>query len=130
MSITSRSESSKDGRERDGEHCRPEEARCHGPAHADFSVAQREHLSRVGERHRTLAWRVERCEEVDEERNQSQVRLAVVRDVEAEAGCEQSPGHVRESEQEQRPAAKGVDGPDGWLSYLSVVDRNTEEPFS
>jgi hypothetical protein len=58
------------------------------------------------------------------------VRLAVVRDVEAEAGCEQSPGHVRESEQEQRPAAKGVDGPDGWLSYLSVVDRNTEEPFS
>jgi len=87
MSITSRSESSKDSRERDGEHCRPEQASCHSPAHTDFSVTQREHLSRVGERHRALAWRIECREEVDEERYHSQVRFAVVRDVEAEAGC-------------------------------------------
>jgi hypothetical protein len=55
------------------------------------------------------------------------VRFTVGRDVEAEAGCEQSPGHVRESEQQERPAAEGVDGPDSWLSCVSVIALNGEK---
>jgi hypothetical protein len=114
--FTSRSESSEDCRERDGEHCCPEQTSCHSPAHTNFTMAQREHLCRVRKRHRTFTRRIECRKQVDEKRNHSQVRCAVAWDVEAEAGSEQSPGHVRESEQQERPAAEGIDGPDSWLS--------------
>jgi hypothetical protein len=33
----------------------------------------------------------------------------------AEAGCEESPGHVREREQQKRAATEGVDCPNGGL---------------
>ena len=36
-------------------------------------------------------------------------------DQKAETGCEESPGHVREREQQKRAAAEDVDCPDGGL---------------
>jgi hypothetical protein len=62
-------------------------------------MAEREDLSRVGERYWTFARRVERSEQVDEEGDQAQMRRVVSRDVEAESGCQKSPRHVREGEQ-------------------------------
>lgn len=74
-------------------------------------MAQREHLSAVGERHRTFTGTVERSEKVDEERHKAQVCWVFLRDEETEASGQERPGHIRESEQEQRTAAERVDGP-------------------
>jgi len=93
-------------------------------------MAQREHFSRVGKRHRTFTGRVECREQVDKKRDHPKVRLAVVWDVEAEAGCEQSPGHVRESEQQEGSATEGIDGPNSWLLSTSASDRNEEKAYS
>jgi hypothetical protein len=54
------------------------------------------------------------------------VRFAVVRDIEAETGCEKSPSHVWEREEQEGSAAEGVDGPDRGLSYVLLVDRDRE----
>lgn len=35
-------------------------------------------------------------------------------DPEAEAGGEESPGHIGEGEEEEAAAAEGIDCPDGW----------------
>lgn len=114
-----------------GEHCGEEQLLLSlSPAHTDFSVAQREHLGRVREWHGTFTWRVECRKQVDEERDHSQVRFVVGRDVEAEAGCEQSPGHVRESEQQEGSSAESVDGPDSRLSYVSAACFNLERFLS
>jgi hypothetical protein len=78
-------------------------------------MAQREDLSGVGERHRSLTRRVECGEQVDEESDQTQMRRVISGDVEAEPGCKQCPGHVRECEQQKRSAAEGVDCPDSRL---------------
>lgn len=43
-----------DGRERNGQYGSPEKARRNGPAHADFSVGQREDLCGVSEGHRSF----------------------------------------------------------------------------
>ena len=96
---TSRSESSENGRERDGEDRGPEETGCDSPAHAYFSVGQREDFSRIGEWHWPLTRGVECGEQVNEECNQTEVSGVVSWDEEAEASCEQSPGHVWEREE-------------------------------
>lgn len=54
-------------REGDREDCGPEEAGCDGPAHTHFSVGEWEDFGGVSEWDGTLSWRVEGCEEVDEE---------------------------------------------------------------
>lgn len=100
-------------RERDGQDGGPEETSGDGPGHADLSVRQREHLGRVGERDGSFAGRVEGGEEVDEEGDEAQMRGTRLRDQVAQARREQSPRHLREREEQERAAAKGVDGPDG-----------------
>ena len=70
-------------RERDGEHGGPEEAGGHGPGHADFAVGQGEDFGGVGEGHGTLAGGVEGREEVDEEGDETQMRVQILRDDEA-----------------------------------------------
>lgn len=64
------------------------------------TVGQREDLSRVGKRHRSLARRVEGGEQKDEEGNSAQVSTAITGNVEAEAGSKQSPGHLGEGEEQ------------------------------
>ena len=78
-------EGAEQAREGDGEHGGPEEARCHGPGHADLAVREREDFRRVGEGDRTLAGRVEGCEEEDEERDEAQVGVVFLWDDEAQA---------------------------------------------
>ena len=47
---------------------------------------------------------------------------AALRDVEAQTGDEQSPTHIRESEQQQRPASEGVYRPHSRPSEEEVDD--------
>ena len=64
-------EGAEEAREGDAQHGGPEEARGHGPGHADFAVGEREDLCGVGEGHGALAGGVEGCEEEDEEGNEA-----------------------------------------------------------
>ena len=77
------------------------------------SMTQREYLSRVRERDRTLAGRVKGRKHEDEECDDAQMRTALLGNVEGEAGCQQRPRHLRESEEEQGAAPVGVDGEEG-----------------
>lgn len=52
--------------------------------------------------------------------------LAVVRNVEAETGGEQRPGHLREGEQQERAATVSIDGPDGRPREDKVDEAETE----
>lgn len=96
-------------REGDGQNSGPEEARRHGPAHADFSVRQGEDFGRVRERHGSLAGGVEGREDVDEQGDEGEVGGVFFGDVETESAGEQRPSHLGEGEQQERPTAKGVD---------------------
>ena len=100
--------------EGDAERRGPEEAGGDGPAHADLAVGQGEDLGRVRVGHGAFAGRVEGGEEVDEQRDQAEVRATVLRDDEAEPRGQQGPGHLREGKEEQRAPAPRVDGPHGW----------------
>ena len=75
-------------------------------------MREREDLCGVGERHRSLARAVERREQEDEERNHADMRPALPWDVEAESGCEKTPRHLWESEQEESATSKSINGPD------------------
>ena len=78
-----RVEGTQDAREGDGEHGGPEEAGGHGPGHADLAVGQGEDFGGIGEGHGTLAGGVEGREEVDEEGDESQMRVRLLGDDEA-----------------------------------------------
>ena len=84
------------------------------------------HLGRVRVRDRPLAWRVESGEEEHKESDTAQVRLGITRNVEAEAGGQQGPGHLGKSEEQQGAATVGVDGEDGRESEEEV--DQTESP--
>ena len=99
-------------RERQRQDRRPEVVRGHRPTHAHLAMGQREDLGGVGERHGAFTGRVEGAEQVDEQGDEAQVCGGVFRDVEAEAGGEQRPEHLREGEEQEGAAAEGVDGPD------------------
>ncbi len=49
----------------------------------------------------------------------------MLRNPEAEAGGEQGPAHVRESEEEEVAAAEGIDRPDGGPSEGEVDEAET-----
>lgn len=61
-------------------------------------MCEREALGAVSERHRSLAWRVERREDIDEKSDQAEMSGIAPRDKEAESGGKQRPGHLRECE--------------------------------
>lgn len=92
------------------------------------TMGQREDLSRVGKRHRSLTRRVEGGEQEDEEGNSAKVSTAIAGDVKAEAGSKQSPGHLGEGEEQQSTTTPSVDGPNGGESEEEV--DQTESPRS
>ena len=85
-----------------------------------------ENFGRISEGHWTLAWRVEGRENKDEEGNQTQVSMGLLRDDEAKACCEESPGHVRKGEEEQCTPAVGINGPNGRPGEDEVDQSKTE----
>ena len=58
-----------------------------------------------------LTRRVEHVEEIDEEGDQAQMRIVVLRDPVTEPGSQQSPAHVRGGRREQATTTKGIDSP-------------------
>jgi hypothetical protein len=78
-----------------GQDTREADAKDGSPAHAYFTMGQREHFSGVGEGDRALSRRVEGREEVDEHGDEAEVCLVVFRDVEAEACGEEGPCLLR-----------------------------------
>ena len=76
-------------------------------------MREREDLGRVGEWHGTFTGRVEGSKQEDEEGNETDVGGARFRNVEAEPGSQESPGHLGESEQEKGSPSVGIDGSDG-----------------
>jgi hypothetical protein len=90
-----------------------EETSRDGPAHADFAVGEREDLGAVGVGNRPLAGAVERSEDVDEHSHGGEMGRCAQGSETAQTRGEQTPRHVRESEEQQRAAAEGVNGPDG-----------------
>lgn len=77
-------------------------------------MRQREHLSRIRERHRAFTRRVERGEQVDKKADDANASGSLAfGDVETEAGGKQSPSHLREGKQEERTATESVDGEEG-----------------
>lgn len=100
--------------------------RRHGPGHPDFSMAERKDFSTVRERHRTFSRRIESREDKDEERHERDTRSARLVNQQAEACDQQTPSHVRESEEQQTPPAEVVDRPDGRPGEDEI--RQTEAP--
>lgn len=91
------------------EYSSPEEASGDGKTHANLSVRQWEHLGTVCERHRALTRRVECAKKEDKQSNQSeaQFRLGSIVVYEgAETGGQERPGHLGESEKEERAATE------------------------
>ena len=72
-----------------------------------------EDLGGVGERNGSFTWRVEGSKQEDEEGNETDVSSARFRDVEAESGSQEGPGHLGESEQEKGPSSICIDCSDG-----------------
>ncbi len=68
------------------EHRSPEIVGRHGPGHTYFTMGQWKHFCRVGKRHRALTRRVKDVEEIDEQRNQTQMGIAVFGNPETESG--------------------------------------------
>lgn len=89
-------------------------------------MREREDFGAVGEGDGALAGRVEGCEEVDEEGDKAEVRGGALGDVEAEAGGEERPGHVREGEEEEGAAAEGVDCEEGGPGEDEVDETEAE----
>lgn len=101
------------GRESEGEDGGPEEVGGNGPGHADFTMGERETLGRVGPRNGAFTWGVYGGEHENKEGDAWQRGRAGRRDPEAEAGGQQSPGHVGEGEQQKETTAEAVNSPDG-----------------
>ena len=80
-----------------------------------------EDLSGVGEWHGTFTWRVEGSEQEDEESNESGVSGARLRDVEAESGSQEGPGHLGESEEEKGSSSIGIDSSDGRPGETCII---------
>jgi hypothetical protein len=76
-------------------------------------VREGEDLGRVGEWNGPFTWRVEGSEQEDKEGNETDVSGARFRDIEAESGSQEGPGHLGESEQEKGSSSIGIDGSDG-----------------
>ena len=112
--------------EGDAKNGGPEQASGHGPAHADFSVRERENLCAVGKRDRTFSRGVKCGEEEDEEGDQAEMRSVFLGDVKAEAGGKRGPGHLGECEQEQCAAAEGVNGEECWPGKDEVDEAKAE----
>lgn len=72
-------------------------------------MGQWKNFSGVGKRNRTLPGRIECSEDEDKKRNTCQVSSGLFRDVEAEAGSQQGPGHVWEGEEQQSSTTESVD---------------------
>jgi len=89
-------------------------------------MAQREHLRTVRKWHRTFTRRIEGCKQINEQSHDTQMRGTFFGDVEGEASSQQRPGHVGKSEEQQRAAAEGVDGPDGWPCEDEVDETEAE----
>lgn len=106
-------ECTKHVRECKGKRRCPEVVCGHCPGHAHVTMGQREYLCRIGERHWTLAGRVEDIEQVDERRDHAQVGLAVFGNPEAESGSQQCPAHIRERGEQKPTTAVSIDGSDG-----------------
>ena len=68
-----------------------------------------EDLGGVSERNGSFTWRVEGSKQEDEEGDETNVSGARLRDVEAESGSQEGPGHLGESEQEKGPSSIGID---------------------
>ena len=85
-------------------------------------MGEREHLSGIRKRNGSLAGGIEGGEEVDEEGDEAEVGGAGAGDQVAETGGEERPGHLREGEEEEGPAAVGVDRPYGFLLVWGVLD--------
>jgi len=114
-------------RERDGKDSGPEQTRRYSPSHAHLSVGKREDLGRVRERNGSLADRVERGKEEDEESNAPNPRRAGrLRNEERQTGSKQAPRHLRERRQHERPSAKRVDRDEG-REGKQEVDRAKAE---
>ena len=62
--------------------------------------------------HRTFSLRVKGGEQKDEERDETELGLALGNE-ETKTGSEQGPGHLGEGEEQQRSSSEGVDGEQG-----------------
>lgn len=89
-------------------------------------MGQGEHFSRVCERHWPLARRVEGSEEEDEEGDETEVGPVFLGNVEAETGCQESPCHLWEGEDQQSSSTPGIDGPNGGERKDEVDKTETE----
>ena len=78
-------------------------------------MGEREHLGGVGERHRPFARGVEGVKQVDEQSHSTELCVATRSargwDEEAHTRCQQSPEHLRESEDQEAAASKGINRP-------------------
>ena len=90
-------------------------------------MRQWKHLGRIRERHGAFTGRIERGEQEDKEADDADTSGSLAfRDVETEAGGEQSPSHLRESKQEERTATESVDGEEGRPSEEKVDSAEAE----
>lgn len=112
--------------EGDGENGGPEETGRYSPGHTNFSVGQREDLGGVGEWNGSFSWTVESAEDVDEKGHQSEMGSAAAGDKQTQAGCQQTPGHLWEGEQQESAATVGVNCPDGGPGESKVDKTETE----
>lgn len=121
-----RVERDQEPREGDGENSGPEQAGCHRPTHPDLPMRQREDFGRVRKRDWSLTGRVKGREQEDEECNQAEVSPVVLVNDKTKTGGKQGPSHLRESEEQERSATPGVDGPNGGPGKRKVDE--TESP--
>ena len=75
-------------------------------------MRERKYLGRVRERYRPFARGVESVEQEDEECDQAEMSLATCWYPKAHASGQERPKHLREGEDEEAAASKGVDCPD------------------
>jgi hypothetical protein len=76
-------------------------------------MCERKALGTISERHRSLSWRVERREDVDEKSNQAKMGRIALWNQKAQSGGKQRPCHLRKREEKQAPATERVDCPNG-----------------
>lgn len=76
-------------------------------------MRERKHLGRVRERYRPFTRGVEGVEQEDEECDQAEMSIAAFWYPKAHACGQERPKHLREGEDEEAAASKGVDCPDG-----------------
>ena len=112
------SQQPREGQRKDGS---PEQVGCDGKGHADLSVREREDLGGVGEWHGTFTRRVEGSEQEDEEGDEADMSGARLRNVKAESGSQEGPGHLGESEQEKGSSSVCIDGPHGGPGETNMI---------